>query len=845
MSSNSFTSQKTESSLENKVNGNKGGIPKKKRILTRRQRVHCTDTILGSGYNVKSNIEKRDKTNHVAPQDLHLFASHKMVTGLPQVVVPEVVCKECTGCKKTSRTNSRTIPTTATEKLEVIHSVVCGPIQTETPGGNRKIWIYLKGKHEVLDVFKKFKCLAEKHNGKMIKVLTTDSGRGYMSSEFKEFCESKGIIHEVISPYTPQHSGTIEKRNRTLLNLVRCMLKGKNLPNFLWGEAVSTTTYIMNKSPTRRVEDKTLEKAWTRAKLNVAYLRTFGLVLYKQDHELFQDLVVNLEEELVHFALIVEAEPVEFDRAATKEKWVKAMKKEINSIELVDRPSNKKPIALKWVYKVKVNPRGEVVKYKAKLVAKGFLQKAGIDYGEVYAPVARIETIRLVVAIVTNANWYMHQLDVKSAFLNGPLEEEGFVVKGEENKMYKPKKALYGLKQILRAWNRRIDSYLSLIGFKKCTSKHGVYVKCWKDSMKSEKLLVCLYVDDLLIIGSYKEAIIGLERQLMNEFEMSDLGLLSYFLGIEFKMTRYDQSKYAKDLLKRLNMKQSNPVDTLVEVHAKANLLAAKRILRCVQGTIDFGILLLNGEADTEPDLVGYFDSNWYGDKSDRKSTTGYIFLYRGAPIYWSSTKEPVVALSSCEAKYIVTSETLCQVAWLDALMKDLQVEDLGKIKLLVDKKSSIDLARHLAAYGRSKHIETRFHFLREQVSTKKLRIEHCRTEIQFVDILTNTLKLERCPGQRSVSKTLAGRLLKLTQMLTGLDLSQIDGQHQNVVTRSSDQADYRAIAQGLCDNKAAISIAQMIKLSMWRFDSHFINEKVDEGNKGERLKDNEIFMIL
>ena len=114
--------------------------------------------------------------------------------------------------------------------------------------------------------------------------------------------------------------------------------------------------------------------------------------------------------------------------------------------ELVDPPSNKKPIALKWVYKVKVNPKGEVVKHKARLVAKGFLQKAGIDYGEVYAPVARIETVRFVVAIATNANWSLHQLDVKSAFLNGPLDEEvyvlqpqGFVVKGSENKVYKSK----------------------------------------------------------------------------------------------------------------------------------------------------------------------------------------------------------------------------------------------------------------------------------------------------------------------------------------------------------------------------------------------------------------------
>ncbi|RDX90263.1 hypothetical protein CR513_27890, partial [Mucuna pruriens] len=254
------------------------------------------------------------------------------------------------------------------------------------------------------------------------------------------------------------------------------------------------------------------------------------------------DSTINLEGELIHYALIAEAEPVEFEKTVTEEKWLKAMKEEINSIE-----KNQS-----WEL---VNPRGEVVKNKARLVAKDFLQKSRIDYGEVYAPVTKIETIRL--------------LDVKSAFLNGPLEEEvyvnqplGFVVKGKENKVYKLKKTLYGLKQAPRAWNKRIDGYLSQIGFKKCTSEHGVYVKCWKGSMKSEKLLICLYVDDLLITGSSGVEIASFKKQMMNEFEVSDLGLLSYFLRIEFEMTWYGM---------RLNMQQSNLVGTPAEIGLSLN----------------------------------------------------------------------------------------------------------------------------------------------------------------------------------------------------------------------------------------------------------------------------------
>lgn len=166
---------------------------------------------------------------------------------------------------------------------------------------------------------------------------------------------------------------------------------------------------------------------------------------------------------------------------------------------------------MKWVYKVKRNPSGKIIKHKARLVAKGFLQKEGVDYGEIFAPVARIETVRFVVAIASFKGWSMHQLDVKSAFLNGPLEEEvyveqppGFKISGHESKVYKLRKALYGLKQAPRAWNKKIDSVLTQIGFVKCISEHGVYVK---GETESDLIILCLYVDDLLITGSNKSVI--------------------------------------------------------------------------------------------------------------------------------------------------------------------------------------------------------------------------------------------------------------------------------------------------------------------------------------------------
>jgi len=178
------------------------------------------------------------------------------------------------------------------------------------------------------------------------------------------------------------------------------------------------------------------------------------------------------DEEIINFALSADCEPVTFEEASGDENWIKAMFEEIIAIEknktweLTELPTDKKPIGVKWVYKTKYKPSGEIDLYKARLVAKGYKQKPGIDYFEVFAPVARLDTIRMLITLSAQNNWKIHQMDVKSAFLNGTLEEEVYVekpavyvVRGKEDKVYRLKKALYGLKHAPRAWYKKIDSY--------------------------------------------------------------------------------------------------------------------------------------------------------------------------------------------------------------------------------------------------------------------------------------------------------------------------------------------------------------------------------------------------
>ncbi|KAK2417383.1 putative mitochondrial protein [Trifolium repens] len=870
---------------------------------------------------------------HLNFKSLNYLSSKDMVIGLPLIHTPDKLCEGCFASKQPRNSFKNSVFSRLKQALHVVHSDVCGPIETSTLGGNRyfmtcvdeftrKIWIYLlKEKSEVFETFKNFCAMAERQCDNHLKILRTDGGGEYNSNAFKEYCLEKGIIHEVTAPYTPQHNGLAQRRNRTLLNMARCMLKGKDLPKSLWGEAVNTAAYVLNRCPTKKLKDKTPEELWTGHKPSVKHLRIFGSVCFRHipdekrrkldhkseklilvgydatgaykmynprsqkivisrdvivdeksqwnwesninkqvmvhlddvtsstanqpvvdhnidenhvqdmhtssddddrivrkstrtrfpsvrlaDHEVISDDVVNDDGDLVHLAFMADSEPVNWNEAIVDSNWRRAMNEEIQSIEknntwsLVDLPPQKKPISVKWIFKVKKNPDGSILKHKARLVARGFLQQQGIDYSEVYAPVARMETIRLVISIASSMNWSLFHMDVKSAFLNGPLEEEvyvsqppGFEVKTEKHKVYKLHKALYGLKQAPRAWNKRIDQFLHSEGFVKCSVEFGVYMK---GSDISNALMICLYVDDLLITGSDHDKIEKFKGRLKDEFEMSDLGRLNYFLGLEFLYGSngivLHQRKYIADVLKRFHMESCNEADTPMEANLKlskneneqavdatlfkqvvgslrficntrpdinyvlgsvsrfmsnpkaSHMIAAKRILRYLKGTQDFGLAFLKSNMESELELEGFSDSDWCGDKDDRRSTSGYWFRFRNSPISWSSKKQSIVALSSCEAEYVAAAQPACQAVWLESLLDELKINYVKPVRLNVDNKSAISLARNPIAHGRSKHIETKYHFLRDQVSKEKLTVEHCSTNVQIVDILTKPLKADR-----------------------------------------------------------------------------------------------------
>uniref|UniRef100_A0ACD5Z920 Uncharacterized protein n=1 Tax=Avena sativa TaxID=4498 RepID=A0ACD5Z920_AVESA len=457
---------------------------------------------------------------------------------------------------------------------------------------------------------------------------------------------------------------------------------------------------------------------------------------------------VELQEEDATSALCLLGmeEPSNFQEANSNAAWRAAMKEEISSIEgngtweLTSLPHGQKPIGLKWVYKIKRDSTGKIAKYKARLVAKGYVQRQGIDFEEVFAPVARMETVKLILAVAAQLGWQAHHLDVKSAFLNGELQEEvyvcqppGFEKKGQDNKVLKLNKALYGLRQAPRAWNVKLHKTLTDLGFEQCPQEHAVY----KRNTEKESLLVGVYVDDLIVTGTSASGINQFKEQMKNMFSMSDLGLLNYYLGIEVKQTSEGislcQSSYAEKLLERSGMKGCNASQTPKEARlhlskeSKSPGVDATRY-RSIVGS------LRGGEENLR--LTGFSDS----DIDDRKSTTGILFYLGSSPVSWITQKQKVVAMSSCEAEYIAGAAAACQGIWLGRLLSELLDIKFEPVTLRIDNQSAISLCKNPVFHDRSKHIEVKYHFIREKVEEGSIAVEHVGTSNQLADILTKPL---------------------------------------------------------------------------------------------------------
>jgi transposase InsO family protein len=527
-------------------------------------------------------------------------------------------------------------------------------------------------------------------------------------------------------------------------------------------------------------------------------------------------------EDMVAYALnIEEDEPSSFNKAMQDKiclEWKVAMDEEMESLkknetwELVKLPKGKRAIGCKWVYAKKEGTQGSKgIRYKARLVAKGFSQKEGVDYNEVFSPVVKHTSIRVILAIVAQFDLELEQLDVKTAFLHGNLEEEifmkqpeGFEIAGNEEHVCKLKKSLYGLKQSPRQWYKRFDTFMMGQNYTRSEYDHCVY---FKKLLDGSFIYLLLYVDDMLIAAKSMKEINILKTQLSKEFEMKDLGAARKILGMEIRRERekgtlyLSQRKYIEKIISRFGMENSKPVSTPLAAHfrlsadmspsieeereymsrvpyanavgslmyamvctrpdishavsmvsrymanpGKEHWQAVKWLLRYLRGTLDVG-LMFKWEKSSEPHVSGYVDSDYAGDLDRRRSTTGYVFTLAHGPISWRSMLQPTVALSTTEAEYMAVTEAVKEALWLQGLVGDLGFSQ-EHVNVYCDSQSAIHLAKNQVHHARTKHIDIRFHFIREVIGNGEISLQKVDTKENPADMLTKivpTIKFNHC----------------------------------------------------------------------------------------------------
>ncbi|KAJ9561425.1 hypothetical protein OSB04_006585 [Centaurea solstitialis] len=777
-------------------------------------------------------------------------------------------------------------------------------------------YVYLiKHKSDTFEKFKEFKHEVENQLGRKIKILHSDRGGEYLSLEFNGYLKECGIVSQLSPPRTPQHNGVAERRNRTLLDMVRSMMTRAPLSIYFWGYALETTAYILNLVPAKKVE-KTPHEMWTGKKPSLAHIKVWGCEVFvrhesqdkladksekclfigypqksygylfyrptenvvfvarrgvfrereliakevsgsnidfeevQESNDEIPDVGTSTQSEVeipvepvdeslplrrstrvtrppefygLHITaegdtLISDSTLVNLDEPASyKEamegpeaaKWKEAMDSEIQSMHdnqvwiLVDQIPNRKTIGRKWIFKKKTDMDGNVQTFKARLVAKGYTQTQGVDYDETFSLVAKIKSIRIMLAIAAFYDYEVWQMDVKTAFLNGKLSEdvymtqpEGFVDIKHPNRVCKLEKSIYGLKQASRSWNLCFHEKVKAFGFSRSEDESCIYVK----ASGSIVTFLVLYVDDILLIGNDIPTMNGVKSWLGKCFAMKDLGEATYILGIRIYRDRtkrligLSQSTYVDKVLKKFNMENSkkgslpihqgiklcraqcpltrDQVDKMSRVPyasaigsimyamtctrpdvsyalsmvsryqgnpGESHWTAVKNILKYLRNTRDM-FLVFGGSEGLR--VTGYTDASFQTDVDNSCSQSGWVFLLNGGAVTWKSSKQPTVAESTCESEYIAASEAAKEATWLQNFIGDLGVVPTinEPIEIFCDNTGAIALTKEPKDHGKSRHIKRKFHYVRHRLEDGDILVSRISSEENPADPFTKAL---------------------------------------------------------------------------------------------------------
>ena len=484
------------------------------------------------------------------------------------------------------------------------------------------------------------------------------------------------------------------------------------------------------------------------------------------------------------------------------EAWIEAMATEMASLmknktyDLVKLPRGRRSIGSRWVFAVKYHKDGSIDRFKARLVARGFSQRFGVDYNQTYSPTVRPESLRILFSLCVEKGYHIHQVDVSTAYLNGELAEEiymdqpaGYVDKDHPEYVCRLNKSLYGLKQSGRQWNLKLHEILTEIGLHRLETERCLY----KGKINGHDVLLAVYVDDLLIASDFVESIEMVKSRLGERIDISDKGPAKYILGIELERPsmgeiRLSQSYAITKLLESQRMTECKPIATPMEANVNLEVCdkdcekvdsvkyrslvgsllhlslntrpdicfavnrlakfnqephvehwnAARRVLRYLKGSINKSLIFTKANAQ----LVAYVDADWAADKADRKSCSGYCFMLSNACVAWASKKQSIVAQSTAESEYSALSEATNEATYLRQLIEEIGCKEYVQTPLRIfnDNTSAIKLTENPMFHKQTKHIGIRVHNVRQHVDEGKLKVEYMPTESMVADVLTKAL---------------------------------------------------------------------------------------------------------
>ena len=891
---------------------------------------------------------------------------------------PTHFCEHCVIAKSTKHTMHKKFSTNSMRKtvkqvqkdlfFEIVTTDLIGPIQVEsidhkrygitfTEVNSRYRWFYaLRRKSDALDAFKQF--YAEiTSKGFTIRSLKSDNGGEYISTDFKTFCTSKHIVQRFTQPHTPQSNSYSERFNRILGERTRAMLSGSNLPNFLWAEAMQTTTYLYNRMIGPGSITQTPFELLFGFKPNISNLRAYGCLAFaynfdvnrqKLDPKAFKGILVGYDissaayriylptqrviiksghvifnEHKLYFDTVSSDAPLDFDtvfentmpssqttaslvtsnqssaevatpnesinspamefaaeprpirirkpvekmdlsfiamenestgnekvrfmsdehafsveemlsyeidelidilesndanvpfdyddavRAADAFKWNYAIRSERSSIlkhdtfeyvNISDVPEHKTLLKSRWIFKIKRDG-----KYKARFVVKGFSQKFGIDYRDVYAPVMNKTSLRLLLSIAAAQNWEIHQMDVKTAFLHGELSDELYLAapKGfdvPEGKVIRLKKSLYGLKQAPRNWYNTLSEFLISNGFKKNTIDKGVFKFTHEDKI----IIIGVYVDDLLIMGNSLSLILDFKMKISSRFEMEDLGEVDKILGMQIIRDRnlhtlqLVQLQYISKLLEKFKIEQASiarrvvplskatvnatfdpelkisarlqanapyrqaigsilylsvcsrpdiayAISTLASFCSEPKLChwkAVKELLNYISTTQSLGITYGKIHNTADVNKISiYADADYASAHNKRRSRGGYIIFMNGGPIAWHSALQSKISLCTSESELYALVDACKEGIYLKHFLDDLGFPQ-DKVMCYEDNKGCLDWLNNNKGNSRMKQLETKAYWLQELVGEEIFEVIHIESRLQKADFLTKAMDL-------------------------------------------------------------------------------------------------------